>query len=78
MVAETGAENTILRLIRDPGYTGEATPLSIGPGSATITLSGASPITITSTGVVGDMVREVQVEVTRVSGKLTVVSWKEI
>ena len=78
MVAESGAENAILRLLRDPSYSGEASPLSIGPGSATITVAGSSPITITSTGVVGNMVRKVQVEVSIVAGKVTVTNWQEI
>lgn len=78
MVAESGAENTILQLIRDPNYNGEAAPLSIGPGSATIELSGTSPITIMSTGVVGDMVRKIEVQVNIVGGQLTVLTWREI
>jgi archaellum component FlaG (FlaF/FlaG flagellin family) len=78
MVAESGAENTILQLIRDPDYAGESGPLSIGPGNATIELSGTSPITIMSTGVVGNMVRKVEVQVNIVSGQLTVLTWREI
>lgn len=78
MVAESGAENAILRLIRDPGYTGELVPLSIGPGNATITVTGTSPYTILSVGTVGDLTRKVKVVVDKVEGKLIVVSWQEI
>lgn len=77
-VAESGAENTILRLIRDPSYAGEGSPLSIGPGNATITLTGTSPIIITSSGAVGNMVRSVEVQVNITDGQLTVLSWREI
>lgn len=77
-VAESGAENAILRLLRDPGYAGEPSALSIGPGSATITVTGNSPYTIVSTGVVGSMTRTVQVEANIILGKLTVVSWREL
>lgn len=76
-VAESGAENAILRLLRDPSYSGENN-LSIGPGSATITVSGSSPIVITSTGVVGDITRVIRVQATIVSGQLTVSSWQEL
>lgn len=77
VVAESGAENAILRILRDPTYSGENS-LPIGPGSATITVVGSSPIVITSTGTIGDMIRTVQVNVSTINGKLTVVSWQEI
>lgn len=77
VVAESGAENAILRILRDPTYSGENS-LPIGPGSATITVVGSSPIVITSTGAIGDMIRTVQVNVSTINGKLTVVSWQEI
>lgn len=77
-VAESGAENAILRLLRDPTYTGEPAPLSIGTGSATIAVSGSSPFIITSTGIVGNMVRKVEVQANIIAGKLTVVAWQEI
>ncbi len=73
-VAESGAENGVLRLLRDPSYTGEAN-LPIGPGSATIGVIGN---TITSTGVVGNMVRTVQVTVGTVAGRLSVTGWQEL
>lgn len=78
MVAESGAENAILLLIRDPSYSGEPAPLSIDSGTATITLTGTSPIIITSTGVVGDMVRQVEVQVSIIDGIVTVLGWREL
>lgn len=77
MVAESGAENAVLRLLRDPSYTGESN-LPIGPGTATIGVTGSSPYIITSTGTVGNQVRQVRVTVTRSSGIQTVSGWQEI
>lgn len=76
-VAESGAENAILRLLRDPSYTGE-TNLPIGTGSATIVVTGSSPKIITSTGTDGSMVRSVQVTVSIVGTKVTILNWQEI
>jgi len=76
-VAESGAENAILRLLRDPAYSGEAN-LPIGPGTATIGVTGASPKIITSSGTVNDLTRQIQVTITITSGQLTVTNWQEI
>ena len=75
-VAEAGAENAVLRLLRNPNYTGET--VTIGEGSATITIAGTDPKTITSTGVVGDFAKKVQVVVSYTNNILAVTSWKEI
>ncbi len=75
-IAESGAENAILRLLRDPSYTGES-GLLIGPGSATIAVTGTSPKTITSTGAAGAFTRIVKVDVTNVGGALTPTNWRE-
>lgn len=77
VVAETGAENALLRLLRDPSYPGDAA-LPIGEGSATITVVGNTEKTIDSVGTVGSMVRRVQVIVNLVGGQLTVLSWREL
>lgn len=76
-VAEGGAENAILRVLRDPAYTGE-TDLQIGDGLADITVTAGSPITIVSTGTLGKFSRKVQVVLNRTSGFYTILSWKEI
>ncbi len=75
-IAEGGAENAVLRLLRDPTYTGET--LTIGTGQATITVTGTGPYTIVSKGVSGNFLRQVQVTVNYVSGILTASSWQEI
>jgi hypothetical protein len=79
-IAQSGAENGILRLLRDPTYTGETLP--IGNGSAKITVTGtgtsSNPYIIVSKGSNGIFVREVQVTATYQNSLLTVTSRKEI
>ena len=74
-LAESGAENAILRLLRDPTYTQET--LTIGDGTATIEVTGSDPKTIQSTGRLGDFARTVVVTAQDMDGILTVVSWQE-
>ena len=75
-VAESGIENAMLRLLRNPSYTGEV--VAVGSGTATITVTGSAPITILSVGRIGDFERKVQVTAVRQSGVLTITSWKEV
>lgn len=74
--AESGIENAIIRLLRNPAYTGET--LSVGLNTAVITVSGIGPYTITSTGTRGNYTRKVQAIIDYTDGILTVASWKEI
>lgn len=75
-VASGGAENAILRLLRDPNYTGEV--LSVGEGTATITVTGTDPKTITSTGQSGNYLKRIEVVVGYTNNILSVSSWREI
>ena len=75
-VAEAGAENGILRLLRNPNYTGETLP--VGEGTATITVTGTDPKTIISTGVVGSFTKKIQVVVGYTNNILAVSSWREV
>jgi hypothetical protein len=74
--ADAGAENAIIRLLRSTGYTGET--ISIGDGTAIVTVTGATVKTITSIGKIGTFARTIQVVVDTTSGLLTVTSWQEI
>ncbi len=76
-IAESGAENAFLQVLRDPLYTGEAN-LPIGEGTATTVVVQGNPTTITSTGTVSGFVRKVQVITTYTNGYYTITSWKEI
>jgi hypothetical protein len=75
-VAEGGIDNAMMRLVRDPAYTGET--LTIGTGTATITVSGTAPYTILSKGTIGNFHRTVQVTATRSNNAFTISSWAEV
>lgn len=76
-VAEAGLENALIRLLRDPSYTGEAN-LPVGEGTATTVVTQGNPITIVSTGKLSNFVRKIQVNVVKVNGFYTFTSWNEI
>ena len=80
-IAESGLDNGLIRLLRNPtSYSGET--LAVGSGSATIVVTGSgtssSPYIVTSTGTIGIFVRKVQATVTYVNNLLTVTSQQEI
>ncbi|MDZ7744165.1 MAG: hypothetical protein U5K77_00160 [Candidatus Saccharibacteria bacterium] len=75
-LAENGAENALLRLLRDPGYDGET--LSLDTGTATINVSGSTTKTITSVGQSGDFQRTVEITAEQSGGTLNITSWSEI
>lgn len=80
-VAQSGAENGLLRLLRDPTYTGGS--LLVGNGTATITVSGSGtvsdPYDIISKGsTTTGFLREIEVQATYQNNLLTVTSRKEI
>lgn len=75
--AEAGAEQAVMRTIRDPGYTGET--MAVDDGTATITVSGTTTKTIVSEGWSGSLRRRVQVIVNVAANNVTsVVSWSHI
>lgn len=76
-IAETGAEEALIRLLRNPGYTGTSTPINIGGGQVSITVSGVDPKTIVSEGVVLNLRRKVSV-VVNMSPQLSIQSWVEV
>ncbi len=75
-IAESGIENALLRLLRDPTYTGE-TNLPIGDGSSSISVIGSNPYTITATGVNGNFTRKLEA-VVNYNGIMNIISWREI
>jgi Tfp pilus assembly protein PilX len=75
-IAESGADNAIMRFMRDRTYTGET--LTIGSGTATITVSGTTTVTVTSTGQRSGFVRKVQAVLTVSNNIVTLTSWTEI
>ena len=75
-VAESGVENALLRLLRDPNYTGET--LVIGSGTAVITVTGSNPKTVVSVGQNGNFKRTVKAQMNYNNGYYTFSNWKEI
>lgn len=74
--ADSGAENAILRLLRDPTYLGET--LQVGNSDVTITVAGSAPQVVTVVADSGSFERTVEVRLQRVDGMLQVTSWKEL
>ena len=75
--AESGVENALMSLLRNPNYAGETMP--IGEANVVITVpSGNFPKTFTSKAVVNQTVRTVQVKVGYSNNILSVIFWKEI
>ena len=71
--AESGAENALIRLIRDPSYSGET--LTVDQGSVVIQVANGIA---TSTATVANSIRKVQVNTVYNNNVLTITSWKEI
>ncbi len=76
-VAESGIEEALLRLLRNPGYTGENN-VPVGNGMVDITVTGSTIKTITATGSVGNYSRTIQVIADYTNNILSINSWKEI
>ncbi len=75
-IAESGAETAMIKLLRDPNYSGET--LTVGNGQAVITVTGSNPKTILSKGTLNNFTRTIQVIVDTSNNTLTATSWKEI
>lgn len=75
-IAESGIENAIIRLLRDPLYSGET--MDVGDGTAVITVTGINPKTIISKGRLGNFLRAIQVQASYTDNTLSIISWKEI
>lgn len=74
--ADSGAENAILRLLRDPSYTGET--LQVGDSDVIIMVAGSSPQVVTVVADSGSFERTIEVQLDRINGMLEVISWKEL
>jgi hypothetical protein len=74
-IAESGAENALLRIIRDPAYAGET--LTIGDGSATVEVTGTQDKIVTSRASLGNFIRTTIVGAHLENEVLTVTSWEQ-
>ncbi len=75
-MAEGGAENAVMRVLRDPTYVGET--LSVGSGTVTITVTGTTTKTITADATNGIFRRRIQVIGAYNNAVFTVNTWNEI
>ena len=74
--ADSGAENALMRLIRDRNYTGET--FNVGESEVIVTVSGEGVKKIVSKGKNSDFVKKVEVMAELANNVLRVISWKEI
>lgn len=77
-IAEGGAENAILRLLRDPNYSGENLNLGNGVAKIKVVSIDSSRKSILSEAELGSFLHKVQVEVSYDNNRLSVLSWKEV
>lgn len=75
--AEAGAENGILRLMRDPSYTGETMILDMNR-SAVVSVTQIPNIVVVSVGSTGSISRKIQVDAHVTNMVFAIDSWKEI
>ena len=74
--AESGVENAMLRLLRNPNYTGEV--MTMGDTTVTIEVTGLNPKTITSVATSAEYSRTVAATVVDSGGALSISSWQEL
>ncbi|KKS98181.1 MAG: hypothetical protein UV73_C0003G0123 [Candidatus Gottesmanbacteria bacterium GW2011_GWA2_43_14] len=75
-IADSCMENAVIRLIRDPAYTGEE--LNINGGSCRISVLGSTVKTATSEADFGGKNKKVEVNLNLNNNIVTLSSWKEI
>lgn len=73
--AESGLETAMIKLLRDPAYTGTET-LTVNGGTATINITGVNPKVVTSTAVINNFTKKAQATVDITNNVVTVTSWK--
>jgi hypothetical protein len=73
--AESGVENAIIRILRDPDYTGET--MQINEVTVQIQISGTNPIDIYSTAVLGSISRKIHASISINDLEYQVISYQE-
>jgi len=74
--AESGIENAIIRILRDPDYAGES--LQIGDTIVDTSVAGTDPVVITAVATYGSYVQTLQVTITNSDNQLTVSDWTHL
>lgn len=75
-LADSGAENALLKLIRDPSYSGES--YTVGSANIVITVTNGTTKTVVATSTLGDFTRTVEVLADYTDNVLTITSWREV
>lgn len=75
-IAESGLENALLRLLRDPEYSGET--LTVDGGTATVTVTGSDVKMIRSDSRIFGFAGTVQATVAMSDGTFTILSWQQL
>ncbi len=75
VTANSGIENALLSLERNPTYTGST--MSLNNGTDTISISGTGTLTIVSVATVGRFQRTVTATATQTGSIITLSSWSE-
>lgn len=75
-IAESGIEEAVLRLIRDPNYSGGT--VTVGSGTATITITGETTKIITSEGRDGNFIRKIRATADYNDNIVSILTWTEI
>jgi len=81
--ANSGAEEALLQLDRNPSFTASAYGVGVGNAKAVVTVTQDSPlpdfITVLSTATVANRTRNIQVVLSKnaTTSQLSVVSWQE-
>lgn len=73
--AQSGIENSLLLLERNPSYSGGT--MTMTDGTATITVSGSGSITIVSVGTVDHFQRTITATATDTADVFSLTSWSE-
>ncbi len=74
--AESGADEALLRLVRDPSYAGGT--LTVDAATVTITVTGSSPKTIDIVSDDNFFVRKLRLITTETNGITALQSWSEV
>ena len=77
-LAQSGGEDALLRLLRNPSYAGGQQTLPQGTITVSITGIAPGPYTIYSSGKVGSFVRRIKTTASYAGNTLTITEWKEL
>ncbi|QQG40542.1 MAG: hypothetical protein HYV37_03155 [Candidatus Levyibacteriota bacterium] len=76
VMAENGAEDAILKLLRNPDYTGES--FSLGEANIITQVSGTNTKAATIEARLNGFIRKIQVNLDYSNNILRMISWKEV